>query len=295
MAAKTKHDMDYQLIDTNQGLIDYTNQLKENNIRIVAMDLEAEYNLHSYGEKLALIQVYDRKNKILLDPLKINRRTLRLFLENYRVQKIMYDASSDMFLLQNSCDIKLEAVLDLRPAADLLDYEKRDLHSLINLELGMSLTKKSKFQKYNWLRRPLEQGALDYALSDVLYLFELKDVILKKLYENKMLEEFMRVNSRIQSRDYHKNSDDKHKKVKGFRELSSTEANVFKQLFETREKFAEEFNMPPHNLLSKDQLFQLINDPALITDLKKPKRMDIQDFSRLKKAIIKVLKDRRKR
>lgn len=286
--------MDYLLINTNQGLLDYLNELKEKNVRILAMDLEAEYNLHSYGEKLALIQLYDQTNKILIDPLKISHPVLRLFLENYKIQKIMYDASSDMFLLQNTCGSKLEAVLDLRPAADLLDYEKRDLHSLLNLELGLSLNKKSKFQKYNWLKRPLSEEALEYALNDVLYLFELKDVILKRLYENKMLEEFMRINSRIQSRNYHKNKNDRYKKVKGYRDLNSSEAAIFKELYEAREKHAEELDMPPHNLIAKDLLFQLIKDPAIIKNIKKPKRLDSKEFSRIKKSLLKAMQTRKK-
>ena len=45
------------------------------------------------------------------------------------------DASSDMSLLKNTADIEVKSILDLRPAVELLDYEKKDLHSVVAFEL----------------------------------------------------------------------------------------------------------------------------------------------------------------
>ena len=79
----------------------------------------------------------------------------------------MYDSSWDLSLLRNNYEIEIKSILDLRPAVALLNYDKKDLHSIINLELGLSLEKKDKYQRYNWTRRPIKQQALQYAINDV--------------------------------------------------------------------------------------------------------------------------------
>ena len=89
----------------------------------------------------------------------------------------MYDASSNSSLLKNTYNIDIKSVLDLRPAVELLNFDKQDLHSVIAIELGITLTKKLKFQRYNWMKRPIDKEAIDYAINDVIYLFRLKDAL----------------------------------------------------------------------------------------------------------------------
>ena len=55
----------------------------------------------------------------------------------------MYDASSDLSLLKNTDNMEIKSILDLRPAVELLDYDKKDLHSVIAVELGIFLEQKS--------------------------------------------------------------------------------------------------------------------------------------------------------
>ena len=102
----------------------------------------------------------------------------------------MYDAGSDLSLLKNSANIEIKSILDLRPAAELLNYEKKDLHSVIVFELGIFLEKKKKYQQYNWINRPVSEQAIHYALNDVMHLLALKDIILAKLCAKNCLSPF---------------------------------------------------------------------------------------------------------
>ena len=172
--------MKYTSIESKADLQEYLARYKEKENYIMALDLEAESNLHAYGEKLCLIQIFDGTNAVIVDPLKIDDEAIRTLLDSRDILKVMYDASSDLSLLKNACGMEIKSILDLRPAVELLNYEKKDLHSVIACEQGISLEKKSKFQKHNWINRPVSKQAIEYALNDVIHLLALKEAILKK-------------------------------------------------------------------------------------------------------------------
>lgn len=194
--------MNYINIKNGAELRSYLKKFEYRELHIIALDIEAESNLHVYGEKLCLTQIFDGVNSIIIDALKIDNDTLKLLFENAGILKVMYDAGSDLSVLKNTADIEIKSILDLRPAADLLNYEKKDLHSVIAFELGIFLNKKKKYQQYNWIKRPVSEQAIDYAINDVIHLLALKDIILAKLFAKKLLEPFLLKNLQIQNKDY---------------------------------------------------------------------------------------------
>lgn len=105
----------YTYIKTREELIAYLKDLEDRKCRIIALDTEGENNLRAYGETLALIQIFDGTAKIIIDPLGIDKHSLKLLFENRDILKIIYDASSDSSLLKNACNIEMKSVLDLRP------------------------------------------------------------------------------------------------------------------------------------------------------------------------------------
>ena len=264
---------DYQYLKTRGELITYLQALDERKCRIIAMDIEGENNLHAYGEALGLVQIYDGTDKVIIDPLKIDNQSLKMLFENRDILKIAYDAASDSSLLKNACDIGMKSVLDLRPAADLLNMEKRDLHSVIAAELGVALSQKTRFQRHNWMKRPIEPQAIEYALNDVTYLFRLKDALLKRLYEANLLDIFILKNLQVQNKDYYRNPDDRYRRIKGFHALSGAEMEVFKKLFEIREKYARKYNLPSFNVISSSDLLNLARDAGYIHNIRFPSRL----------------------
>jgi ribonuclease D len=184
----------------------------------------------------------------------------------------MYDAASDSSLLKNACGIEMKSVLDLRPAVDLLNLSKQDLHSVIASELGVALTSKAKFQRHDWMRRPIDKEALEYAINDVTYLFKLKDALLKKLYDGHLLDMFMLRNIQVQNKDYFRDPEEKHRKVKGYHTLSPAEKEVFKKLFDIREKYAKKCNLPAFNVINGNDLLELAKDAGYIYNVRFPGR-----------------------
>ncbi len=281
--------MNYINIKSRAELWTYLKKFEDKGPHIIALDIEAESNLHAYGEKLCLTQIFDGVNNVIIDPFKIDNDALNPFFENINILKVMYDAGSDLSLLKNTADIEIKSILDLRPAAELLNYEKKDLHSVIAFELGIFLEKKKKYQKHNWTTRPLSEQALEYALNDVVHLLALKDIILAKLYTKKLLEPFFLKNLQIQNKDYTRNPEDKYRKINGYSRLRDDKKTMFRRVFDIREKYAILCNMPPHYVIHKADLINIVQDPKFVDKLRFAKRVGadlIQDLlQELRKAV----------
>jgi len=273
--------VNYINIENEAELRSYLKKFEDKELQVIALDIEAESNLHAYGEKLCLTQIFDGVNNIIIDPAKIDNAALKLLFENPNILKVMYDAGSDLSLLKNSANIEIKSILDLRPAAELLNYEKKDLHSVIAFELGIFLVKKKKYQQYNWINRPVSEQAIHYALNDVMHLLALKDIILAKLCAKKLFEPFLLKNLQIQNKDYTRNPEDKYRKINGYSRLQNDKKAVFRRVFDIREKYAKLYDMTPHNVIHKADLIKIVKDAKDIDEIRFTKRISmdlIQDI-----------------
>ena len=282
--------MNYISIEDKDELRSYLKRFEDKAHHVVALDIEAESNLHAYGEKLCLVQIFDGVNNVIIDPLQIDINSLKRLFENTNILKVMYDAGSDLSLLKNTSDIEIKSILDLRPASELLEYEKKDLHSVIAFELGIFLENKRKYQKHNWVNRPISEHAIGYALNDVIYLLALKDVILAKLYAKKLFEPFLLKNLQIQNKDYTRNPEDKYRKISGYSRLRDNEKIVFRRVFDIREKYARKCDMPPHNIIRKNDLIEIVRDAQFIDEIHFSKRVSAELIRNLLHDVRKAVK-----
>ena len=284
--------MDYKLISKRKELVPYFESLSLKKNCIVALDLEAELNLHHYGQKLCLIQIYDGINNVLIDPFDIDNHLLKSFFEDRNIHKIVYDAGSDSSLLKNVYDIEIKSLLDLRPAIDLLKYEKQDLHSVIAQDLAVTLNHKTKFQRHNWTRRPFDKEALEYAVNDVFYLFKLKDILLKKICDAGLMELYILRNIQIQNKDYSIDPREKYKKTKGYHGLPPEAKRIFKQLYDVREKYAKAANMPSYHLVRNEDLIAIALGIKTSHDIKLPNRLGEDASMKMMLEMENILHDR---
>ena len=273
--------MNYQYIKNKHELRSYLESFEDKKPYIIALDIEAELNLHEYGEKLCLIQIFDGTNQVIIDPLEIDNHTLKILFESRYILKIVYDASSDSSLLKNTYDIDIKSLLDLRPAVELLHYDKQDLHSVIIAELGITLTSKSKYQRHNWTKRPIDKQAIDYALNDVIYLFKLKDALFTKLYTRNLLDVFILKNLQVQNKDYARNPEDRYRNIKGYYALSDDEKGIFKRVFDVREKYAKMCNLPAYNVIRREDLLNIARDKRYIDEIRFPNRLSTDLIQRI--------------
>ena len=282
--------MNYWYIDSAENLSRHLNGLRNARIDTVALDLEGESNLHQYGEMLCLIQMYDGKDAAIIDPFKTSMKPIKKFLEDRSIMKIMYDAAGDRAFLFKNCGIDLKSILDLQPAVSLLNFEKRDLSSVLTTTLKMDARKsKKKFQRHNWTRRPISSAAIEYAIEDVIYLFELKDRLLSEIIKSGLLDQFILKNLQVQNKPHIYNSQPKLFQSRRYINLTDREKRVFERLFEVRDRYAKIINYPPNSVLANDLLFELTTANITVREVgfteKIPLKIKNGIIEDLKKAI----------
>ena len=254
-------------LKNDSEISEYLKNLDEHNQKIIAVDVEAEFNLHCYGEHLCLIQIFDLEHEIIIDPFKFkDSGSIKKLFEKRDLLKIMYDSSSDGVLLENEYGIKITSILDLKPAVALLNYPKQSLAHILSEELGIVPLNKKKFQKYNWMRRPINKAAIEYAMGDVLYLFRLKEKLFDKLNNSGLMDTYILHNSMIQDGMNHKNKKAKYEKAKGYNRLDKDQQKIFKEIFNLRDAFAKKLNKPPNSVFSNVNLLELCRKNIQDTD-----------------------------
>jgi ribonuclease D len=277
----------YTLLDTDAKVTSYMNSLRERNIRTIGIDTEGEFNLHRYGEHLCLIQVYDNSEFVLIDPVGLQSGTLRSFFES-KILKIMYDASGDRTLVFRRYGINIATILDLLPAVELLELERKDLGSVTRAILNIDEKPKANYQRYNWTRRPIEEAALGYAIDDVRYLFELKDELISRVYKAGFIDDYIRRNIEVQTRVISSDPVPGVMRKGRFRNLSSSAKKFFTAAFGIRDGFARDLDLPPNSVVSNEDLFRLASKQMTVADLRFSGRIRRELGDKIRSAIANV-------
>jgi len=263
----------YTLLDRDQDLRAYVDSLSGAEKQEIALDIEGEFNLHRYGEHLCLVQIFDGDRAVVIDPLKTDIQPLRELLENERIEKIMFDCASDRTLLFRQYGIMTRGIVDLAPAVEVLGYEKRGLDQVLYRALGKELQPKKKFQRYNWMKRPLDEDAVAYAVGDVTHLFDLKAALMKALGEKGLVEEYGLKNEEARSRPISAEAVPGIFKKNRFKKLPAASKDLFRKLFDTRDGYARKLDQPPNNVVSNEDLFRIATSRKATRELRFHRRI----------------------
>ena len=247
----------YDLIQTDDELARLVARLRDARVRRVAIDVEGENNLHRYGIHVALIQLFDGAHGYIVDPLALHDPgLLKPLLENPPWELVWFDAGNDLLSFQHALGIRPAPILDLAIAARLLG-KTGGLQALTGQ--GGSARAKDRFQRANWLRRPLSPALLDYAISDVMHLFSLLDALMKELEDKGLVEEFRTKNLETQNAERAWDPYSNFTRIPGFNRLSRAERRFAKVLWYARELYGRAHDMPPGNVASKQDMRAIID------------------------------------
>ncbi len=257
----------YTFISTDSELLSLINDFSERNIRILAMDFEGEFNLHVYGERLCLIQVFDGERFYLVDPLAVSADAVGRFLTMKNMLYMFFAADSDRSLVYKTLGVKMLNVYDLQLLVQVLDLPKKGLDGVLESELGVVVQGKKRYQRQNWLLRPIEEGAIQYALGDVAHLFPLHQALLKKVEASGLTEEMVFTLAGSE-KDWDKKSVPGVFKMPAYRKLSRKLKDRFSAVYEIRENAARELDVPAHFVIPKQDLVPLAENPDSIKSLR---------------------------
>jgi ribonuclease D len=218
----------------------------------VAIDTEAD-SLHSYREKLCLLQISVPGHDYVVDPLaNVDLRPLCTALANK--ETVLHGADFDLRLLRRSLDFVPKQIFDTVIAARLIGIREFSLVALVERYFGIRLTKGS--QKANWGRRPLPARMEEYAINDTHYLLPLADSLEEEL-NRQGRSDWLRQSCRRaleQSAVSRARDADEAWRIPGAGALRGPAAAMLRQLWQWREKEAEAVDRPPFHILQNGEL-----------------------------------------
>ncbi|MCP5519631.1 MAG: HRDC domain-containing protein [Verrucomicrobiales bacterium] len=226
----------------------------------VGIDTEAD-SLHSYPEKLCLIQLSLPPGEVLIDPLA--GFDLGPLFEGLRDKEILlHGGDYDLRLLYRGHGFVPDRVFDTLNAARLIGRHEFGLHHLVKEFLGIQLSKSS--QKADWSIRPLTPVMIEYALCDARYLKPLVDCLRHRLESLGRLEWHGESCRQLVSDSARPAPEPERPAwyIKGAARLHGRSLAVLRELWQWRESEAVRMNRPPFFVLDHDRLLRLAEDAA---------------------------------
>tara|TARA_B100000212_G_scaffold287522_1_gene228362 strand:+ start:104 stop:964 length:861 start_codon:yes stop_codon:yes gene_type:complete len=214
--------------------------------------LDTEFDWRTtYYPKISTVQICVKNKLFLIDCLKINSfDVLKNACEDKNRLKIFHSVRSDSLVLSKSLGIHTRNVFDIQVAEKLLSNEEiKSYGKIVKKFFYINLDKTET--NSNWLKRPLSDKQIKYALEDVDYLLEIygyQRVLLKK---KSLFKDALTLSEQ--------EADLGNQPLKKLR-LSRQKNKLSKrnlEIFEWREVLAEENNVPPAYIFKNKYLKNL--------------------------------------
>jgi len=223
----------------------------------------------TYWPKLCLAQVGGPREAAAIDTLApdIDLAPLLELMKNPKVLKVFHSARQDLEIFFLLMDALPEPIFDSQVAAmvcgfgDSVGYDK-----LVRKLTGKHIDKSKRFT--DWSRRPLKQGQIDYALSDVVHLRPVYEK-LRRQVENRArtawLDEEMAV---LNSPDTYRLEPETAWRRLKTRSASPRYLALLRALAAWREAEAQRRDVPRNRVLRDEQLFDMAaHHPATAEEL----------------------------
>ncbi len=223
----------------------------------VAVDTEAD-SLHSYFEKVCLIQLSLGDEHYLVDPLC--ELDLSGFLEALAEKPlILHGGDYDLRILRTSVGFRPRGeVFDTMIAAQLLGIEEIGLAALIERFFDITIGKEG--QKSDWSRRPLSEKQLRYAINDTRFLAQLAERLGGELSERGRFDwhkESCRAMVASTGRDRLRDPEEAWR-IKGSGRLTRRQLAYLRELWYWRDQHARRANVPSFKIFGNQQILDLL-------------------------------------
>jgi ribonuclease D len=174
-------DTEYTLVENQESFDSFVSE----NQQITWLSFDTEFITEKrFVPQLCLIQVATENGNYLIDSLQVaDLSGLMTMMENPAILKITHAGENDYRIFYKLFGSLPVNVFDTQIADGFLNYQyPLSFKELVKKYLNVDLQKGYKVS--NWSKRPFDQRQLDYALEDVIYLYDLyislKDVLAKR-------------------------------------------------------------------------------------------------------------------
>ncbi len=165
-----KLNSEYLYIENQEQLDGYCHLAKE--APVLALDTEF-VRTRTYRSHLGLIQVFDGREVALIDPLcDLDLEPFWQLLSDESIVKVLHSCHEDLEVFKHYANRLPTPLFDSQIAGQFLFQGKvLGFGAMVAQELGVELDKGEA--RTNWLKRPLSDSQLHYAMNDVKYLLPL--------------------------------------------------------------------------------------------------------------------------
>jgi ribonuclease D len=283
--------LDYEFIDTPEALASFAQMAGKADT--IAVDLEADSMFH-YQEKVCLLQMAANDRSAVIDPLAIgDLSVLKGLFQNSAICKVLHGADYDVRSLFRDFGICITNLFDTQLACMYLGYKETGLEAVVANRFGVTLNK--KYQKKDWSQRPLPEGMVDYAASDVAYLFPLARALTKELTLKGRLDwvtEECRLLTGV--RPPENNDDPLYIKFKGAGRLEPRQLAALEALLQTRNSIARHKDRPLFKIIGNMALKKIaVEMPASTTKLKESHALSPRQLEMYGKYVMTALEEAR--
>lgn len=225
----------------------------------VAIDTESN-SLHAYNEQVCLIQFSTAETDYLVDPLALDDiSSLGKIFASSTIEKIFHAAEYDLICLKRDFDFSVTNLFDTRWAVRILGYAGDGLDRLLSEKFAVQVNK--KYQKADWGKRPLSSEEINYARLDTHYLLPLRNMLKAELEEKGMLQLAREDFVRACEVEIPAAKPVLWERMANNHEFTPRELTILKELYECRDRIAEELDRPPFKVMGDKQLFDIARLP----------------------------------
>jgi ribonuclease D len=280
------------MIETKEELRDVCGAARETGL--IGLDTEFVWE-RTYYPQLGVVQIsIDNERCYLVDTVALNDfGPLADILMDPDVVKILHDAPQDLTILKRLTGSSPKNVFDTRVGAGFIGLRASlSLQDLTKYVLNLSLEKTET--RTDWLKRPLSDKQVDYALDDVRYLPEIRERIIEKATKNGRLEWMSQELSLLDDPSGYEPRDpeEQYTRVKGVGRVNDRDMGSLQALTAWRERAAEELDLPRRHVVS-DELLVAVSKarPSSISKLRQIRSIQSTVVDRHGHALLKALKE----
>lgn len=246
--------LSFTFIESDADLEDACKRMSE--YSIIGVDLEAD-SMHSFKEKICLIQIATGDEAFLVDPFTINQFSpFVAVLENPEIIKVLHGADFDVRSLDREMGARIHNLFDTEIACRFLNMRERGLAALLKAFFDVDVDK--KFQKKDWSKRPLAADMVAYSVGDVDHLIALHAKLVERLNAIGRLhwaEEEFETQARVRYENNH--VPPYFRKIKGAGKLDNRSLAVLENLLILRMALAEKKDVPLFKVMSNQSLLSM--------------------------------------
>lgn len=277
-----------RLVNSQETLSHLVADLK--NQTSIAIDTESN-SLHSYQERVCLIQISTPETDYLIDPFPIQDMSAlgEVFADPF-IQKVFHAGDYDLATLKRDFDFEFANIFDTMLAATALAEPSIGLAALLEKYYDLHLVK--KYQRANWGKRPLDPEMLSYAQGDSHNLLQLRDLLVDKLRAVGRLKNVLEDSAALaRITPPMKDHEEDLWKVKGSQDLNPTALSLLKELNHLRETIAEQRDVPPFKIFSNKVLIEIATtQPHYLEELSLLPSLSPSLIKRYGKQLMQVVK-----